>query len=203
MHSPNNGILELFSTVSKISHVCTAKAPRYELLTSDKMQYQTLFLYQLNVLCHVCMKCRWCIYLRHKSSGAYDLLRESGVVSLPSQRTLRDYTHYIPPTVGFSFEIDQQLIAAAQVEKLEDWQQYVIMILDEMHIKQHLVYEKHSGEFIGFADLGSVNQALLSFEQSLEQSTESESLAKTMCVYQVAIPLCSVSLCNSYWRSDV
>ena len=94
------------------------------------------------------------------------------MVSLPSQRTLRDYTHYIPPTVGFSFEIDQQLIAAAQVEKLEDWQKYVIVILDEMHIKQDLVYEKHSGEFIGV-------------------------------VYQVAIPLCSVSLFNSHWRSDV
>ena len=133
----------------------------------------------------MCIKCRWCIYLRHKSSGAYDLLRESGVVSLPSQRTLRDYTHYIPPTVGFSFEIDQQLIAAAQVEKLEDWQKYVIVILDEMHIKQDLVYEKHSGEFIGFANLGSINQELLSFEQSLEQSTKSESLAKTMLVIMV------------------
>lgn len=72
---------------------------------------------------------RWCIYLRHKSSGAYDLLRESGVVSLPSQRTLRDYTHYIPPSTGFSSEVDQQLIAAAQIEKLEDWQKCVIVIL--------------------------------------------------------------------------
>jgi hypothetical protein len=45
---------------------------------------------------------RWCLYLRHLSSGAYNLLRESGVVSLPSQRTLRDYTYYTSQCTGFS-----------------------------------------------------------------------------------------------------
>jgi hypothetical protein len=45
---------------------------------------------------------RWFLYLRHLSSGAYNLLRESGVVSLPSQRTLRDYTYYTSQCTGFS-----------------------------------------------------------------------------------------------------
>lgn len=35
---------------------------------------------------------KWCLYLRHQSSKAYDTLRDSGCVSLPSQRTLRDYS---------------------------------------------------------------------------------------------------------------
>ena len=35
---------------------------------------------------------RWCLYLRHQSNKAYDALRETGI-ALPSQRTLRDYTH--------------------------------------------------------------------------------------------------------------
>ena len=35
---------------------------------------------------------RWCLYLRHVSSRAYNMLRDAGVVRLPSQRTLRDYT---------------------------------------------------------------------------------------------------------------
>ena len=59
---------------------------------------------------------RWYIYLCHKSSGAYDLLRSSGIVSLPSTRTLRDYTHYISPQAGFSKEVDEQLMEAAQTE---------------------------------------------------------------------------------------
>ena len=31
---------------------------------------------------------KWCLYLRHRSSGAYELLQESGCLKLPSQRTL-------------------------------------------------------------------------------------------------------------------
>ena len=37
---------------------------------------------------------RWCLFLRHKSSGTYEALRESGVLKLPAQRTLRDYTRF-------------------------------------------------------------------------------------------------------------
>ena len=36
---------------------------------------------------------RWCLYLRHVSSSAYETVRETGIVKLPSQRTLRDYVH--------------------------------------------------------------------------------------------------------------
>ena len=46
---------------------------------------------------------KWCLYLRHLSGRAYEMLRDS---QLPSQRTLRDYTHY---TSGFSPEVDRQL----------------------------------------------------------------------------------------------
>lgn len=45
---------------------------------------------------------KWCLYLRHHSSGAYELLRDSGCVMLPSQRTLRDYTYHVKAATGFS-----------------------------------------------------------------------------------------------------
>lgn len=35
---------------------------------------------------------RWCLYLRHISGRGYEMMRESGVIKVPSQRTLRDYT---------------------------------------------------------------------------------------------------------------
>ena len=50
---------------------------------------------------------RFCLYLRHQSSKAYDTLRESDVIQLPSQDTLRDYSHAAEP--GFSYEVDDQL----------------------------------------------------------------------------------------------
>lgn len=34
---------------------------------------------------------KWCLYLHYRSSGAYEVLRSSGLIHLPSGRTLRDY----------------------------------------------------------------------------------------------------------------
>ena len=61
------------------------------------------------------IKC--CIYLRHLSGSAYDFLRESGCVALPSKRTLRDYTYYISADIGFSDDVDKQLMSVADLRE--------------------------------------------------------------------------------------
>ena len=58
---------------------------------------------------------KWCLYLRHLSGKSYELLRDSRCIKLPSQRTLRDYTHYISTTIGFSAEVDEQLLRVADL----------------------------------------------------------------------------------------
>ena len=58
---------------------------------------------------------KWCLFLRHQSSRAYETLRQSGCLYLPSQRTLRDYSQCIKSTAGFSAAVDQQLMAAASL----------------------------------------------------------------------------------------
>ena len=35
---------------------------------------------------------KWCLNIKLHSSAAYEAIRESGFISLPSSRTLRDYT---------------------------------------------------------------------------------------------------------------
>ena len=55
------------------------------------------------------------LYLHHLSSSAYQMLHESGVIKLPSQRTLQDYTCYNKRTTGFSVEVDRQLMEAAKI----------------------------------------------------------------------------------------
>ena len=92
---------------------------------------------------------KFCLYLRHQSDKAYETLRESGCIRLPSQRTLRDYSHAVKAEPGFSPEVDHQLMVAANVIKSEEWEKLVIILLDEMYIKEDLVYEKHSGTLIG------------------------------------------------------
>lgn len=127
---------------------------------------------------------RWCLYLRHQSQKAYENVRE--VLTLPSQRTLRDYTHYCKASPGFSTDVDEQLAHAAAMDTLEEWQKCVILLLDEMHIKENLVYEKHSGSLIGFTNLGDVNNHLLSFEREVDHmSLDNMPLAKSMMTFMV------------------
>ena len=47
---------------------------------------------------------KWALYVQHLSGKAYayDTIRESGFIALPSQRTLRDYTYFVSSSVGFS-----------------------------------------------------------------------------------------------------
>ena len=42
-----------------------------------------------------------------------------------------------------------------------DLDRYVFLILDEVHIKTDLVYDKHQGSLISFVNLGNTNNQLL------------------------------------------
>ena len=84
---------------------------------------------------------KWCLYLRHISSKSYEILRTSAGLRLPSQSTLRDYTHYIAAKIGFSAEIDCHLVDIAFLSN--HLNKYVILVMDEVHIKHDLVYDKH------------------------------------------------------------
>ena len=128
---------------------------------------------------------KWCLYLRHQSSSVYETMRQSGCLLLPSQRTLRDYTHYTSTMVGFSDEVDQQLMAAANISSLSEHEKCVSIIMDEMHVREGLVYDKHSGALLGFTDLGNVNNLLMEFEHSLSLDQHTENLSKTMLVLMV------------------
>ena len=56
------------------------------------------------------------------SSKTYDIIRESGFISLPSKRTLRDYTHWTRLKPGFSAELFNHLRKEAKVDNLAEWQ---------------------------------------------------------------------------------
>ncbi len=133
---------------------------------------------------------KWCILLKQQSSRAYEMLRMSGCIQLPSQRTLRDYTHHTASTIGFSIELDRQLMDDAQFQSLSEYQKYVCLVGDEMHVKEDLVYDKFSGELTGFINLnqGDINRHLQLLEEQLNSSCEpnpSPTLATTVFVFMV------------------
>ena len=62
----------------------------------------------------------------------------------------------------------------------------MVLLLDEMHIREDLVYDKRTGRMIGFTNLGDINNHLLAFERSVEENrTEGNALAKTMMAFMV------------------
>ena len=75
-------------------------------------------------------------------------------MKLPSQRTLRDYTHYANASPGFSKKVDDMLMEAAEVKTCPERNRCVLLLLDEMHVQEDLVYDKHEGELIGLTKPG-------------------------------------------------
>ena len=84
---------------------------------------------------------KFCLNLAAKSSSAYkDLQYDSttgtGILVLPSLRTLRDYKNYIRPTRGFNPEVINEL--AKKTVSFSEIKRYVTMLFDEMKIQENL-----------------------------------------------------------------
>jgi len=66
---------------------------------------------------------RWASNIMLTSSKMYEIIRESGFICLPSQRTLRDYRHWIKLKPGFNAEVFTYI--KTDVDKLADWERYL------------------------------------------------------------------------------
>ena len=119
--------------------------------------------------------------------GCYNTLRDSGVLSLPSERTLRDYKHFVPAGVGFCHSTDLQLLDRIKQQKPPHLSKYVGIVIDEMYIKEGLVYDKSTGTLTGYSDLGEVNNLLMAAEEKFRDpsSNMQRPLAKRMLVFMV------------------
>ena len=106
----------------------------------------------------------FCLSLQTKSPAAYDQWRKGGVLILPSQRVLRDYKNAIRPKRGFNNEVIFEL--KELTEDFFDIQCYVALYFDEMKIQAELVFDKHTGELIGFVDLGDPDTKLCCLGES-------------------------------------
>ena len=110
---------------------------------------------------------RFALSLHGKSPSAYRELRDSGALILPSERVLRDYKNYFKPKAGINSENIEDL--RGKTANFNDMQRYVVVVMDEMKIQSNLVFDKYSGDLIGFIDLGDpmTNFANLQEEDTL------------------------------------
>jgi len=139
------------------------------------------------------MMIRWCLHLKLISTAAYSSLRSSGLLKLPSERTLRDYTHFVKSLPGFQDDIDQLLVEEVkQASRTQnESNKFMALLLDEVKIKEGIVYDKHSVKILGFVDLGELNNCLRDFEQQCKGEYLPD-VAKGMLVLMVVgvfIPL--------------
>lgn len=130
---------------------------------------------------------RWCLNLKLISSAAYHATRSAGFIKLPSERTLRDYTHYFKSRAGFQLEVNQQLQNESKVSDLPENRRFCALLVDEMKLKENLVYDKFEGEIIGFTDLGHVNNEILNLERECQGNTDHPPVAKHLLVFMVRV----------------
>jgi len=126
---------------------------------------------------------KWCLHLKYISSGCYHAVRSSGLLCLPSERTLRDYSNWIRPGVGFSAEVDAQLKKEANVSEEKD--KIVVLIWDEMKIREDLVFNKHTCDLVGFLNIGDVNAQLDKVGEDVHPGKKSRQMASHMLLFMV------------------
>uniref|UniRef100_A0A7M5VEW6 THAP-type domain-containing protein n=1 Tax=Clytia hemisphaerica TaxID=252671 RepID=A0A7M5VEW6_9CNID len=115
---------------------------------------------------------KFCLSISAKSSAAYDQLRlnskdGSGILVLPSQRTLRNYRNHIKPQQGFDPKIVADL--TERTKKFSEREKFVSVVIDEMKVQEDLVWDRSTGKLIGFLDLGdtAINESTISNETKL------------------------------------
>ena len=120
------------------------------------------------------MVIKYCLNLAAKSSSAYSDLRYdsktgSGILVLPSLRTLRDYKNYIHPQRGFNTHVIIEL--ETKTALFSPAERFVTLLLDEMKIQEDLVWDKYTGELIGFVDLGDTTTNYATLQDVKELAT--------------------------------
>ena len=74
---------------------------------------------------------------------------------------MRDYRHYITPQRGFNDGIVSELENTTR--NFSPLEKCVTLSFDEMKIQDDLVWDKNTGEFVGFLDLGDVDLNCVTF----------------------------------------
>ena len=93
----------------------------------------------------------------------------------------RDYTHFVKAGVGFSRDVDQQLIKEANIKGEKD--RFVALVWDEMKVKEGLVFDKYTSNLIGFTNIGQINDELDKVERECEEENPPSKVATHMLLF--------------------
>ncbi|KAK3925819.1 Transposable element P transposase [Frankliniella fusca] len=139
---------------------------------------------------------RFALAIHLTSPSAYELIRDTGMIKLPSSRTLFDYSHANAVKEGIDDVVIKRL--AEKNETLTNeinnitgekclYKKYHVLMADEMHISQNLVFQKSSGRLVGFTSLDDLDREIKTLEQHLDNPDKEleETMASKIMVFMV------------------
>ena len=92
------------------------------------------------------------------------------ILVLASARTRRDYKNYIRSAGGFNPDVINDL--AKKTAEFKPEERFVSILFDEMKFQEDLLWDKYSGELIGFVDLGDIQANFATFKDVKELVTQ-------------------------------
>ena len=113
---------------------------------------------------------KWCLRMWNKSHTIYNDMRSSGMLKLPSGRTLNDYKNFNKPSSGWNSDNLNRMHELAK--DLSGCDRTGGLFFDEVKIKEGLVFDPASFELVGFVDLGDDKDFELEFSSDVESSSE-------------------------------
>ena len=129
---------------------------------------------------------RFALSLLYSSRAAYHTVTSSGFLSLPSKRTLRDYSHWCTVRNGVYYDFITQAKTIVKQEgiQMDDAEQPFVVLIDEMKIRSGLIFNKNTGELVGFTSLGQVNHDIDTIASS-SNGEDTVSVAKKVLAFMI------------------
>ena len=125
------------------------------------------------------------------------------------ERVLRDYKNYFKPKAGISKDNVESL--REKTFSFSPVQKYVAIIMDEMKIQANPVFDKVSGDLVGFIDLGDPMTNFASLSNEDEDPIASHALAflvrrlctdlKHIIAYFLTGNVTSYQIMPLFWRT--
>ncbi|KAK3918324.1 Transposable element P transposase [Frankliniella fusca] len=111
---------------------------------------------------------RFALSVFYASPSAYNIILESGMMRLPSSRTLFDYSHVYDAEEGISVPVIESIHKkiSQMPEKKYKWH---VLLCDEMHICKNIVYHKRTGELMGYVKLSAVERDVQELQNYLDK----------------------------------
>ena len=115
--------------------------------------------------------------------------RSPGILylNLPCSRTLYDYSHYMEHKLGVNRKVFEQLIQSARKKGCYETEHcaFIGILHHEIKIKSDLVYNKATGELIGYVRLDDVTNELMKLRTSIFHSKSDIPVALHLLVTMV------------------